>query len=326
MLLTGYSGQAYLGMGDQYLFTSVAAVAIGGASILGGTGHYIGTIAGALVLTILAGLLPALGLSTGAVMIVNGAVILLDCYVRQRGPFVERSSIYRAEDPVLSEVECIVDAGAELGEGTLWDPTANVLWWLDIWGSRIHRHDPVTARNDVWECPEYPGCLGIREAGGLVMSMVSGFHFFDPQTGEFFPIADPEADNSDTRFNDGKVDRQGRFWSGTLFEPVEERPVEFVGALYRMDADLSVHRVVGGIGCSNGLAFSPDSRVMYFADSHAGLVWRYDFDAIDRRGRQSKDLHRHVRFRWPARWRNGRRRWLLLAHDTTDGEGLSVRS
>ena len=77
MLLTGYSGQAYLGMGDPYLFTSIAAVAIGGASILGGTGHYVGTVAGALVLTILTGLLPALGLSTGALMVVYGVVILL---------------------------------------------------------------------------------------------------------------------------------------------------------------------------------------------------------------------------------------------------------
>ena len=65
--------QAYLGMGDPYLFTSIAAVAIGGASILGGSGHYIGTIAGAFVLTILTGLLPALNLSNGALLIVYGA-------------------------------------------------------------------------------------------------------------------------------------------------------------------------------------------------------------------------------------------------------------
>ena len=77
MLLTGYSGQAYLGMGDSYLFTSIAAVAIGGASILGGTGHYLGTVAGALVLTILTGLLPALNLSSGALLVVYGAVILI---------------------------------------------------------------------------------------------------------------------------------------------------------------------------------------------------------------------------------------------------------
>ncbi len=77
MLLTGYSGQAYLGMGDSYLFTSIAAVAIGGASILGGSGHYIGTVAGALVLTILSGLLPALNLSSGALLVVYGAIILV---------------------------------------------------------------------------------------------------------------------------------------------------------------------------------------------------------------------------------------------------------
>ena len=77
MLLTGYSGQAYLGMGDAYLFTSIAAVAIGGASILGGSGHYLGTVAGAMVLTILTGLLPALNLSSGALLVVYGAVILI---------------------------------------------------------------------------------------------------------------------------------------------------------------------------------------------------------------------------------------------------------
>jgi len=77
ILLTGYSGVAYLGMGDVYLFTSVAAVAIGGASILGGSGHYLGTVAGALVLTILTGLLPALNLSNGALLIVYGSVILV---------------------------------------------------------------------------------------------------------------------------------------------------------------------------------------------------------------------------------------------------------
>jgi ribose transport system permease protein len=77
MLLTGYTAQAYLGMGDPYLFTSIAAVAVGGASILGGSGHYVGTIAGAFVLTILAGLLPALNLSSGALLMVYGAVILI---------------------------------------------------------------------------------------------------------------------------------------------------------------------------------------------------------------------------------------------------------
>lgn len=77
VLLTGYSGQAYLGMGDPYLFTSIAAVAIGGTSIMGGGGHYMGTIAGTCLLTILTALLPAMNLSSGALQIVYGIVILV---------------------------------------------------------------------------------------------------------------------------------------------------------------------------------------------------------------------------------------------------------
>ncbi len=77
ILLTGYVGQAYLGMGDPFLFSSVAAVAIGGASILGGSGHYLGTVAGALILTVLAGLLPILNLNTAALQIIYGVVILV---------------------------------------------------------------------------------------------------------------------------------------------------------------------------------------------------------------------------------------------------------
>ena len=82
---------------------------------------------------------------------------------------------------------------------------------------------------------------------------------------------------AETRFNDGKPDRQGRFWSGSMFE-VPGKPIEFIGALYRMDTDLSVHKMIDGVGCCNGLAFSPDSRTMYFSDSHSGRVDAYDFD------------------------------------------------
>jgi len=77
ILYTGFIDQAYLGMGDPYLFASVAAVAVGGAPILGGSGHYIGTVAGALILTVLSGLLPILNLDPGALQIIYGITILL---------------------------------------------------------------------------------------------------------------------------------------------------------------------------------------------------------------------------------------------------------
>jgi len=179
----------------------------------------------------------------------------------------------------MLDIRCVADAGALLGEGTYWDPQGKVLWWVDIWAPAIHRFDPATGKDSVYPTPEYLGCLAVRERGGLIISMVSGFYFFDPGTGVFEPITDPESELADTRFNDGKTDRQGRFWSGTMFE-APGRPIEFIGALYRLDPDLSCHKMVEGIGCSNGLAWSPDSRTMYYADSHAGSVWAWDFDPI----------------------------------------------
>jgi L-arabinonolactonase len=177
----------------------------------------------------------------------------------------------------MTDIKCVVDAGALLGESTYWDPKAEVLWWIDIYGKKIHCYDPSRGSDETFEVPEYLGCLAVRERGGLVLSMASGFYFWDVASGHLDPIADPEADIADTRFNDGKTDRQGRFWSGSMFEAPGKPPAK-ISALYRLDPDLSVHRMVEGIGCSNGLAWSPDGRAMYLADSHTPYVWVWDFD------------------------------------------------
>src|SRR3954466_2863653 len=101
------------------------------------------------------------------------------------------------EESSMLEIKCVADVGALLGEGTYWDPRAKVLWWVDIWAPAIHRYDPATGRDDVFPTLEYLGCLAAREKGGLVVSMVSGFFFFDPATGAFQPIIDPEAATED---------------------------------------------------------------------------------------------------------------------------------
>jgi sugar lactone lactonase YvrE len=177
----------------------------------------------------------------------------------------------------MVEIVPLLDAQAEVGEGTTWDPAAGVLWWLDIWGKTIHRFHPDTGVNDTFPMPEMVGCLGLRAKGGLVITLASGFYFFDPVTGALTFISNPEAHISETRFNDGKTDRFGRFWSGTTFEVPGRKP-ERIGSLYRLDADLSTHRIVEGIGSSNGLAWSPDGKIMYFADSYGGAVWAFDVD------------------------------------------------
>ncbi len=176
------------------------------------------------------------------------------------------------------ELNCVVDAGAELGEGPFWDDRAQCLWWVDIYGQSIHRYDPKTGENLSYAAPEPPGCLAPRADSGLIVAMKSGFYFFDPLSRIFTHIADPEAELTDTRFNDGRTDRQGRFWAGTIFE-AEGKSTEFIAGLWRMDGDQKVTRILDGIGCANGLAFSPDSRLMYFTDSETHLVWQFDFDA-----------------------------------------------
>jgi sugar lactone lactonase YvrE len=173
------------------------------------------------------------------------------------------------------DIECVLEANAMLGEGALWDPREQVLWWVDIKAREIHCFDPTTGSDRIWSTPEDIGCLAVREQGGLVVALRSGFHFFDPQSDGFSAIADPEAECAENRFNDGKPDRQGRFWAGTMYEGPNPKPS---AALYRLDADLTCHRMITGITCSNGLAWSPDGRVMYYADSLAQRVWAWDFD------------------------------------------------
>lgn len=178
----------------------------------------------------------------------------------------------------MADISCVVDAKALLGESPSWDTKAQCLWWIDIYSKAIHRFEPATGNSAVFATPELPGCVAVRKRGGLILAMSNGFFFSDPAAGTFDAIIDPEANIPTTRFNDGKTDRQGRFWCGSVFEAPDKLPQK-LASLYRLDPDLSCHRMVEGIGCSNGLAWSPDSRVMYFTDSFTPLVWAWDFDA-----------------------------------------------
>jgi L-arabinonolactonase len=175
----------------------------------------------------------------------------------------------------MAAIECVLNCQAELAESPVWDPEEGVLYWVNIKGREIHRYDPANGKDHAWKTPADVGSLALRRGGGMVVALKTGFFFFDPASSRFTPIVEPEADLADNRFNDGKTDRQGRFWAGSLHDPDETRPS---GALYRLDPDLSCHRMVDGIYASNGLAFSPDSRTAYYADSRRRIVWAWDFD------------------------------------------------
>jgi sugar lactone lactonase YvrE len=184
---------------------------------------------------------------------------------------------------VSADVACVLPAGALLGEGPLWDGQERRLYWVDIKGCQVHRFDPATGRDERWATPEPVGSLAVRAGGGLVVALRSGFHFLDLATGAVTAVACPEPDRPENRFNDGKPDRQGRFWAGSMHDP-EAAPT---GALYRLDPDLRVHRLVDGLVCSNALCWSPDGRTLYHGDTGRGVVWAWTCEAdgrlVDRR-------------------------------------------
>jgi sugar lactone lactonase YvrE len=172
------------------------------------------------------------------------------------------------------EVELVLDAGAEVGEGPAWDAQAGHLVWVDITGCLVHLFDPLTGANRSFEVGQHVGAAAPRAAGGLILALRGGFGVLDLDSGHVEQIADTETSRPENRMNDGKCDTAGRFWAGSM--TYAERGT--AGSLYRLDHDRSVVRVLSGIGLSNGLGWSPDDRLMYHIDSLAQTVYVQDFD------------------------------------------------
>ncbi len=171
----------------------------------------------------------------------------------------------------MDEIRHVLAVQDELGEGPLWDPDEQVLYWVDIERKLYHRLRPSDGAHEVVEVGEKVGVLALRQAGGMVMATDFGFAFWDAQERKLQRIADPEADKPQSRFNDGAVDRRGRFWAGTLGD-------DYKNSLYRLDPDLSLRRMETGIDVSNGIGWSLDNRVMYFTDSSPCVIYAYDYD------------------------------------------------
>ena len=174
----------------------------------------------------------------------------------------------------MVEIACVVAGGAELGEGALWHPREQALYWVNILAREIHRFDPATGVDTVSIVSHTVGSLAFREQGGLVAAMGRGFYGADFASGETQLIAEVEAHLPENRMNDGKPDRQGRFWAGSMHNP----QTSATGALYRLDPDLQWRHMVDGVTVSNALAWSPDGKTMYYGDSTARTVWAWDFD------------------------------------------------
>ncbi|MQA89678.1 MAG: SMP-30/gluconolactonase/LRE family protein [Gemmatimonas sp.] len=178
--------------------------------------------------------------------------------------------IFRGKD-----IECVLQIEATVGESPVWSVREQALYWVDILGKKVHRYHPDTGHNESFDLSEEVTCAALRERGRLVLTLRKNFAYFDPATGSLDILMAPEGEAPENRFNDGKVDRQGRFWAGSMNDSSWDAAT---GNLYRLDPDKSLTRVWGSVACTNGLGWSPDDRVLYFGESFRYAIFAYDFD------------------------------------------------
>ena len=172
------------------------------------------------------------------------------------------------------EISCIAALGSVLAEGPVWDRASQKLYFVDIKAPALYAIDPATRETQRWAMPARIGAIGLRARGGLVAALKTGFAFIDLPSGAVTPISDPEPHLPDNRFNDGKVDPEGRFWAGSM-DDTEREPS---GHLYRLDPDLTVIRFDAGFVVTNGIDWSRDGRTLYFVDTVERLIHAHEFD------------------------------------------------
>lgn len=171
----------------------------------------------------------------------------------------------------MIEIEAVGQQVSKWGEGPIW--WNNKLYYVDIESHRVHRFDPASGEEASWEVGQRVGTVVPRQGGGLLCAGDDGFFFLDEKTGELTPIADPETDKPDNRFNDGKCSPDGRFFAGTI------SLVKKTGdaMLYRLDPDLGVHEAYGPVTNSNGIVWSADGKRVFYIDTPRKAVFAFDY-------------------------------------------------
>ena len=162
----------------------------------------------------------------------------------------------------------LYDTKALLGEGPIWDARTQTLYWIDIINRRIYREGELLAQLD-----DFIGCIAPRTSGGLVLTSRFGFASLGLDSLQLTPLAAPENEPANNRFNDGKCDPRGRFLAGTM-DLGESDPT---GSLYSFDGK-SITKLMGNVTISNGMAWSPDHKTFYYIDTPTRKVMAFDYD------------------------------------------------
>ncbi|MBU1333025.1 MAG: SMP-30/gluconolactonase/LRE family protein [Gammaproteobacteria bacterium] len=178
--------------------------------------------------------------------------------------------------------ELILDARNATGESPVWNAREQALYWVDIPARKLHRWDLASATSQSWEAPEMLACIAAGEDGGWIAGMQSGLFRLDLDSQGALRterLCNVEHADPQMRFNDGRCDRQGRFWAGTMRLDMAAGIAD--GVLYRYAAgDTMATALMHELIVPNGLAFSPDGSRMYLSDSHPSMqtIWAFDYD------------------------------------------------
>ena len=184
---------------------------------------------------------------------------------------MQTSSDGQYPDPMVN-IERIGNTRNQLGEGPLWDMTSKALYWVDSLAGIVYRRLGNEVRK--WHCGDMVGSLAVVDDERLVVATQTGLKFLNFKDGQLDPITDPETDNPDTRFNDGKTDHAGNFLAGTMGIRIRDRGL---GSLYRLRPDLTLEVLLTDVVVSNGPCFSPDGRTFYFNDGRRRIL-AFDYD------------------------------------------------
>ena len=166
------------------------------------------------------------------------------------------------------QTELILDAKTSLGEGPAWDAKTQTLYWVSILEKRVYAGTRILAELD-----EFVGCLAPRKNGHLILGTRFSFADLDPATGQLTVLVSLDSELPTNRLNDGKCDPAGRFIAGTM-DMNEKDPT---GALYSFDGK-EAKALLDGVTISNGLAWSPDHKILYYIDTPTREVKAFDYD------------------------------------------------
>ena len=167
----------------------------------------------------------------------------------------------------------VLDEKTILGEGSIWHPTENKLYWIDIEGKILHIYDPVLKVDKQLKVGSRVGTVVPVQSGGALLALQNGIQKIDTKTGKLTFLTNPLID-SNIRFNDGKCDPSGRFWVGTMALDSRKKG----GVLYRFDKDKTVHLMLDSVSISNGIVWTADKKTMYYNDTPTGTIQAFDYD------------------------------------------------